>query len=563
MFKLSFFIVISFSVLAAPQETSIATDLAKKATIEGVIVNEVTKRPVHKAEVKLYKQGKMGEASSGESAYSVVTDAAGKFRIDNIEPGEYTLIPHKAGFFSTRAYFGLSARDLKLAAGVSLTDLRYALLPQAIITGRVTEGDGEPVQNALVVLLRYRYDRGSYRTLQVGLPPRTNDLGEFRFVDVPPGKYYLVAVARRETTRAGAPGGLPTVPDAPRIGFVPTYHLNASGLADATRIEVQAGQELSGRDIVLRKEKVVRVSGKVVDADGSPVRNAAVSLTPADALMGPAGGIGLLVDDQGTFAADSVPPGQYLAHAIMGDQSNWQSADIPVAVGDSGAQNIVLQIQPTKEVKGTLVLEGSDRKDFDFSGFSITMRPGDGNSAYVQDARPKPDGKFTLSQIAPGRYVLNISPRSGEGYVKSILFATEDVYGKEVEASAVAAGGLKIVIRLDSASVSGTVEIHEERKAALRSPSVVLLSTDARFRVFDQRHVARLNQNNRYELKDLRPGDYIAFAFEDFDYPSLQDPEVLAAVASKGTKVSLEANESKALDLTILPWPEQFADRLQ
>jgi hypothetical protein len=158
---------------------------------------------------------------------------------------------------------------------------------------------------------------------------------------------------------------------------------------------------------------------------------------------------------------------------------------------------------------------------------------------------------------------LDVWPESGEGYVKSILIGSEDVYGKEVEAAAVAAGGLKIVIRLDSAAVSGTVEIPEERKAALRSPSVVLLAADAHLRDSAQRHVAQLNQNNGYELKNLRPGDYLAFAFENLDYDSLLDPEVFAAIASKGTKVTLAANESKSLDLKILRWPEQFADRLQ
>ena len=168
-----------------------------------------------------------------------------------------------------------------------------------------------------------------------------------------------------------------------------------------------------------------------------------------------------------------------------------------------------------------------------------------------------------MSQIAPGRYTLHANAGAGEGYVKSILLGSEDIYGREVNGSAVAAGGLKIVIRLDSASISGTVGIPEERKAALRAPTVVLLPADAHLRDSNERHVALLNQNNGYELKNIRPGDYIAFAFEDYDYASLQDPEVLAAIAGKGTKVTLAASESKSLDLKILPWPEQFADRIQ
>lgn len=57
--------------------------------------------------------------------------------------------------------------------------------------------------------------------------------------------------------------------------------------------------------------------------------------------------------------------------------------------------------------------------------------------------------------------------------------------------------------------------------------------------------------------------DYLAFAFEEYDYSSLEDPEVFAALESNATKVSLARGESKTLNLKLLPWPEQFADRLQ
>ncbi|MGD0578092.1 MAG: carboxypeptidase-like regulatory domain-containing protein [Bryobacteraceae bacterium] len=566
MSKLSLLLAIC-SVLACAQETPTAAETAKKASIEGAVVNELTKEPIRRAEISLYGQDKPGGMGG---AYSAVTDAAGKFRIENIDPGDYQLVHRKPGFMTSRAYFGQSARVLKLAAGDSLTNLRYSLLPQAIINGRVVDDEGEPVQGVSVMLLRYEYYRGSYRAISRNRPrpQQTNDRGEFRFTDILPGKYYLKADDQRwRLASPGAAARPSTATGVPRTDFVPTYFPNAPEIAQAVKIEVQAGQELSGRDIALRKEKVVRVTGKVLDASGSSVRRAFAWLTPADVTIAGVGSvavIGLMVDEKGTFAADSVPPGQYIARASKSDAQNFeQSAETPVAVGDTDVENVVLQIQPALETKGAFVLEGSERKDFDFADFSVYMRPMGDTPTYGASAQAKPDGTLTLSRIPPGHYILDVWPESGEGYVKSILIGSEDVYGKEVEAAAVAAGGLKIVIRLDSAAVSGTVEIPEERKAALRSPSVVLLAADAHLRDSAQRHVAQLNQNNGYELKNLRPGDYLAFAFENLDYDSLLDPEVFAAIASKGTKVTLAANESKSLDLKILRWPEQFADRLQ
>jgi hypothetical protein len=132
------------------------------------------------------------------------------------------------------------------------------------------------------------------------------------------------------------------------------------------------------------------------------------------------------------------------------------------------------------------------------------MRPGGDNSAYGPNAQPKPDGTFILSHIAPDRYTVDARPASGEGYVKSILLGSDEVYGKEVDASAVAAAGLKIVIRLDCAAVNGTVEIPEERKAVLRSPSVVLLPTEVHPRDSGQRHIALLNQTSTWTASRRR-----------------------------------------------------------
>ena len=564
MSKLSLLLTIC-SVFAAAQETPSAAEAAKKAVIEGVVVNEVTTEPIRRAEVNLYRQGETGgRLPERPSAYSTLTDAGGKFRIDDIDPGEYILIHLKPGFVTTRAYFGLSARLLTLAAGDSLTGLRYSLLPQAIVTGRVVDDEGAPAQGIFVMLLRFEHFHGPNYASGVGRQ-QTNDRGEFRFTNVEPGRYCLRAdVERMRVVYGGPPAGPSTAPGAPRTAFVSTYHPSATAMAQASRFEVLAGQEFSGRDIALRKDKVVRVSGKVLDADGSPAKYAAVTLAPADSPLQIVGSVGLYTDDKGTFAASSVPPGPYLARAReYYDGSDWESAETPVAVGEAGLVNVVLQIQPAVEAEGAFVLEGSDGKDFDFSGFTVEWWCADATSAGSGGVHVEPNGTFTLPDMHPGRYSLGALPGPSGGYVKSILVGSEDVYAKEVEASAIAAGGLKIVIRRDCAAVSGTVEIPEERRTAMRSPTAVLLPSDVRLRTPHRGNVAQLNQNNGYELKNLRPGDYIAFAFEEFDYESLQDPEVLAAIASKGTKITLAANESRSLNLKVLPWPEPFADLLQ
>lgn len=545
---------------AAPPPSS--AEIAKRAAIEGVVVNETTREPLRRVEIGLYRTGKNAVTlGGGDSAYSAVTDATGRFRIENVEAGDYFLDCRKTGFVGSRAAFGSSARTLKLGAGESLTDLRYSLLPQAIVAGRVVDDEGEPVQGVTVLLARSHYRRGSARMLPGG-QAQTNDRGEYRIVNVPPGKYYIQASIQRMMMGGGAPPAPSETAGAPRTAFVSTYYPSAAEMAQATRIEAQAGLELSGQDITLRKEKVVKVSGKVLDADGAPARQTFVSLVVTEGFMRYSG-VGSVVDEKGNFTLNNVRPGQYTVLANRMDSESRQAAQAPLTVGGSDVTNVALQLLPGLEAKGSIVLEGSDRKDFDFSSFFLSVEAADSSLFGGSGTEAKSDGTFTIPQISPGRYTLNVHPNAGEGYVQSIQVGGEDVFGKEVDGAALASGGLRVVVRLDSAKVSGTVEIPEDRKANLRSPTIVFVPADPRLRIASQFSIAPLDQTNSFELKNLRPGDYLAFAFEEYDYSSLDDPEVLAALESKAAKVSLARGESKALTLKLVPWPEQFADRLQ
>ena len=169
-----------------------------------------------------------------------------------------------------------------------------------------------------------------------------------------------------------------------------------------------------------------------------------------------------------------------------------------------------------------------------------------------------------MERLTPGRVTLSAYCRAaGHSYVKSIMVGGEDVFGKEIEASSLSSAAIRVILRTDVASVSGTLEIPEEKKATLRQPTVVLFPADDRLRKAGQMEQSQIDQKGHFESKSVRPGEYLAFAFEDADYATLSDPEFFTAIQSKAVKVTLAASESKTLDLKLLPWPEEFADRIQ
>ena len=549
----------------APQQAS--SEATKKATVEGQVFNQVTKEPLKRAEVQLFliQKNSINMMGANNAAYSAVTDAEGKFKIENVEPGEYRLERHKSGFVSGgRGMFSMSSSTLKLAPGEKTSSLRYELTPQAIVNGRVLDDEGEPVQGASVSLMRALYMRGARRMAPSGRT-QTNDRGEYRIINVQPGKYYIWADVGRAFAGMGSTSApaVTTQPGAPHMSFVSTYYPNAPELAQATRVEVSAGQELGGQDITLRKERVVKVTGKVLESDGSPAKNVYLILAQRDSLAF-SGGMQAQADNKGAFTLNDVRPGNYNVLANRMDSARAEQSALSLQVGETDANNVTLQLQPVLEASGTFVVEGSDKKEVDFAGCSLNATPAEFNLFGGGYGAAKSDGTFKMERLSPGKVTVNALCRSaGDTYIKSILVGSEDVFGKEVDAAALASSNIRVVLRTDVATVSGTLDIPEEKKAALRQPVVVLFPADERLRQAGLMDQSQIDQKNHFESKDVRPGEYFAFAFEDADFTTLSDPEFFTQIQSKGVKVTLAPGESKTLDLKLLPWPAEFADRLQ
>jgi hypothetical protein len=81
---------------------------------------------------------------------------------------------------------------LRLTPGETVTDINVELSPQAVISGRVVDEDGDLWSHANVNLYRSEWERG--RSAGSGYSSgEVNDQGEFRIGQIPPGRYYLGA----------------------------------------------------------------------------------------------------------------------------------------------------------------------------------------------------------------------------------------------------------------------------------------------------------------------------------------------------------------------------------
>src|SRR5690349_15459216 len=139
--------VITMLLVAAglgAQETS----STPKGKVDGLVVNQVTGTPLAKATVTLV--GNMARPMTGASgqrmgpnSYNAVTDRNGRFVVDQVEPGRYSVSAEHPGFVRTNN-IGNAAASLVVGAGQSSTGLRLVLIPKGAISGRVTDEDGDP-----------------------------------------------------------------------------------------------------------------------------------------------------------------------------------------------------------------------------------------------------------------------------------------------------------------------------------------------------------------------------------------------------------------------------------
>ena len=159
---------------------------AQRATIEGIVTKDPDSQPVKKAIIELIAEN---QAEGGD--YTASTAADGSFRIENILPGRYHLFAERTGFLdSGRHRAQPEGRILTLTAGQEVKDLHLRLQAAAVVRGRVTDEDGDPMANAEVSIMRQTFLSGHSHWEQTGAE-RTNDLGEYRIANSSPGNVYV------------------------------------------------------------------------------------------------------------------------------------------------------------------------------------------------------------------------------------------------------------------------------------------------------------------------------------------------------------------------------------
>ncbi len=537
------FLALTTATLIAQQANQPRSASARQesCSIKGLVVNAITGEPLKKATINL---GQVGNAS-GER-YETTTTAGGRFAIGDIEPGQYHIWADRRGYSSTVSTTGKARgrTTLSLDPGQHLEGIVLRMPPQAVITGRALDEDGDALPNVGVYLLRYAFRRGK-RQLEECDQASTNDLGEYRMFGLSPGKYYLRAATNDFLSSRDYDSGR---------GYTPVYYPAAADPAGAKAIELEPGALLRGIDITLIKVQSARVRGRVVDPTSKPpLQGVSVMLRPRDEsrylfLRNFASGL----DPQGNFEIKSVVPGSYILVANKRAENKQYQAQLLLDVDASDIENVVLELAPPGELKGQVRVEGQPVANP--AEMHIQLEEEQPSTGGV-GGRLRPDGSFTISDVGLGHYRIDIFGASDNYYMKSARLGDREVLESGMDLTRGIGGPLEITLSSNGGRVEGVVlNANDEPE---QDATVVLVPDEPRRGQWRLYREVTTDQYGRFTIKGIAPGGYKLFAWEEIEDNAYEDPDFLKEFEGLGEPRTIREGSHESAQLKLIPAGDQ------
>jgi protocatechuate 3,4-dioxygenase beta subunit len=516
--------------------------------VSGQVVTAADGAPLKSSRVALIQQ----DASSHPQAFSATTDSDGRFEIKKVTPGRYSFFATHTGYISqqyqSRGMNGGTA--LTLAPGQEVDGALFRLVRGAVITGRIVDESGEPMEKIGVTALRKASaaemaemeewgPRVRKEQLVTTTTALTDDRGEYRLFDLKPGEYYVKA-SESEAFQLGAEDGLSWITrNSLGTQYAPVFYPGVIQLDQAQLVPLAAGEEVRA-EFAMRQVKTVEVAGRVLAADGRAASGAMVLLYISDAVNW-RDQLNTNTNSRGEFTIKGVAPGSYIVSAQQLEEGGRRLfAQQKLEVGNENVDSVLLAFSQGATVRGRITAVGAsipERVQVTFQSIQESDMAGGGS------ALSKPDGSFQINGVADGDYALRVYDLEQGWYVRSARLGEEDVLekGLQVEKGSVS-GNLEIVLSSAGAQLEGAVTDHDKPAGGAQvwaKPEPE--TTYNRMRLKS----ATTDQNGRFTFKTLSPGKYRVIA--KLASVSSETP----AAASEPKIVTLGEHDHQTLQLTL------------
>jgi hypothetical protein len=505
------------------------------AAVNGVVIDAQTKQPLAGATITLQ------DRSGSGNKMITVTGRDGKFALHSVPPGGYTIEATRSGYVPemVRASSGTQISPglllpnnipllQELAPGQVLSGIQLSLTPGAVITGRLTDDRGEVVVGAVVQALKITHKDGMRERTMVQAVV-SNDLGEYRFFMLKPGKYSIAVIP----PTVSGPSLIPIT--SVQQFSIPMFYPGTIDVKAAATLELGVGQTIERVDFSSLPTRTRRISGTV---QGNGTEGVTIVLSPANGTARKTATVRSDVPNP-NFQFSDIIPGTYslVASNVFG------RAAMSIDVGNSDVVGTRIYLGEGFRIPARVRIEGRPN-DPAVENLYFTVRP----DVPVQGLDPQlysplADGRF-IPELLTGGYWIDIT-RSEGYYTKSITLDGVDVLNQGLHVTASADGPIEVVVDTHFGAVQG---------AAVAGNATVVLVPDAARRNQRPLYKSVKSSNGVFLFEKVPPGDYKLFAWSedsiDNGGPWL-DPEYLRQYEDRATPVRIQGEMKTVVDRPI------------
>jgi hypothetical protein len=527
------------------------------AIIRGQIVAADTGRPLRRARVTI-QSAELGQ--EGRKATS--TDLNGRFEFTEVRASRYRVFATRGGYLQLdygQRRPGEQGRPLQVSEGELVEKVDFALPRMSVISGRVLDETGDPIEGVRVFAVRSMFFDGRRRMVPVNGNAfvSTDETGTFRITRMPPGTYYVQATTRETWTTKE--NGVDRV-----LGYVPTYAPSVTQAESARRVTVGVGQEVSGVDVMLVPGRTARVSGIALDSAGRPFKR--VTLRDEVRGLGFASfgsGPDVTVNPDGSFSAKDVPPGDYVLTATRMEEDPSgppEIAELPISVDSLDLEGLTLRGSSGGRISGRVRFDGELpprlstirvvvnqplRGQPSPNQLGLARGSAGPGAGYIRE-----DGTFELLHVfGPARFQMTLP----DGWmVKSVIADGRDVADELFDLdSNEEIRDVEIVVGDHAPRIDG--QLLNPRGQPLRDATVLIFSTDRNrwFETSRSVRAARPDQQGKWQITGLPNGEYLAVALDYVEDRAWDDAEFLEGLQRYGRKLTIIDGASQTIPLRL------------
>jgi hypothetical protein len=222
---------------------------------------------------------------------------------------------------------------------------------------------------------------------------------------------------------------------------------------------------------------------------------------------------------------------------------------MPVDVFGGDIDNMILTVTTGVSIPGRIRMDSNEPLP---RVSLVFQRPSGGPGLFSLlggRVQPDADGTFSLPGVTPGEYRLTLTGLPPDAYVRDARLENKDALEGLTILDRVD-GALDVTLSMKSARIDGAVTTADGKPAV--NVQAILVPERLRNRQ-DLYKTATTNQDGRFNMRGVAPGDYRLFAWEDLESFAYFDPDVLKQYESQGKPVRVEESSRLAVETRLIP----------